>query len=80
MILKFLQVDKKQIYSSEYNNTGEFKDLRSCKFDINNIPRYDQVFMEKHGFISNLSILDILFNLGPESTDYLTSLDTSIEI
>jgi hypothetical protein len=42
--------------------------------------KYDQVFMEKHGFISNLSILDILFNLGPESTDYLTSLDTSIEI
>jgi hypothetical protein len=41
--------------------------------------RYDQVFMEKHGFIPNLSILDLLFNLGPESGEYLNKLNTSIE-
>ena len=41
---------------------------------------YPQVFMEKHGFITNLSILDLLFNLGPESTDYLNNIDTSIKI
>ncbi len=32
---------------------------------------YTQVFSSKHGFISNLSILDILFNLGPNSSNYL---------
>ena len=32
---------------------------------------YWQVFQHKHGFQSNLSILDLLFNLGPESVFYL---------
>jgi hypothetical protein len=28
---------------------------------------YSQVFMEKHGFLPNLSIIDLLFNEGPNS-------------
>ncbi|MCK8481444.1 WbqC family protein [Psychroserpens algicola] len=32
---------------------------------------YAQVFDEKHGFISNLSILDLLFNEGPNTELYL---------
>ena len=32
---------------------------------------YYQVYADKHGFISNLSILDLLFNMGPESIFYL---------
>lgn len=32
---------------------------------------YFQVFACKHGFISNLSIMDLLFNEGPESIVYL---------
>ena len=32
---------------------------------------YYQVFREKHGFLPNLSILDLLFNMGPESIFYL---------
>ncbi|MGB1831538.1 MAG: WbqC family protein, partial [Flavobacteriaceae bacterium] len=30
-----------------------------------------QVFQNKFGFIENLSILDLLFNLGPNTLDYL---------
>jgi len=33
--------------------------------------RYEQVFIEKHGFLSNLSILDLLFCTGPESVSIL---------
>ena len=33
--------------------------------------RYWQVFEGKHGFQVNLSILDLLFNMGPESIFYL---------
>lgn len=35
--------------------------------------RYPQVFEQKHGFISNLSILDLLFNEGPNSELYIKS-------
>ena len=32
---------------------------------------YYQVYQTKHGFLKNLSILDLLFNMGPESVFYL---------
>ena len=32
---------------------------------------YYQVYQQKHGFLSNLSILDLLMNTGPESILYL---------
>lgn len=35
---------------------------------------YFQVFAQKYGFISNLSIMDLLFNEGPESILYLKRL------
>ena len=34
---------------------------------------YTQTFAEKHGFIPNLSIIDLVFNVGPEASRYLTS-------
>lgn len=34
-------------------------------------PPYHQVFQSKHGFIGGLSVLDLIFNLGPQSLDYL---------
>ena len=33
--------------------------------------RYYQVYERKHGFLPNLSILDLLFNMGPESVFWL---------
>ena len=32
---------------------------------------YYQVYQQKHGFLPNLSILDMLFNMGPEGIFYL---------
>jgi len=32
---------------------------------------YYQVYQQKHGFLKNLSVLDLLFNMGPESIFYL---------
>ncbi len=76
-ILKLLKVEVKYTHSTEYKHTGNFTDLRNHKFDSRKLERYDQVFMEKNGFIPNLSILDLLFNLGPESTDYLNKINIS---
>lgn len=42
----------------------------------NEQPKYEQVFSERHGFIPDLSILDLLFNLGPETNKYLSDLMT----
>jgi hypothetical protein len=33
--------------------------------------QYFQVFSEKYGFLNNLSVLDLLFNVGPETTSIL---------
>ena len=40
--------------------------------------KYTQVFSSKHGFIPNLSILDVLFNLGPNSSNYLKNISLKI--
>jgi hypothetical protein len=34
---------------------------------------YTQVFSPKHGFLPDLSIIDLIFNMGPESGDFLVS-------
>jgi hypothetical protein len=35
---------------------------------------YFQVFSQKHGFLSDLSVMDLLFNEGPDSILYLKKL------
>ena len=35
------------------------------------VERYIQMFDDKHGFIPNLSILDLLFMEGPNAISYL---------
>ena len=65
--------------TTKYFDKGDFFDLRNYTWKLKKQEKYDQVFMEKKGFIPNLSILDLLFNLGPESADYVNNLDLSIE-
>lgn len=57
----------------EFPKEGEdFRHLTDAKkgksFDF---PSYYQIFSDKHGFLSNLSILDALFHQGPETISYL---------
>ena len=80
VILKLLQEEKEVKTTTEYLHQGNFSDLRNHNWNFKKQERYDQVFMEKHGFIANLSILDLLFNLGPESADYLHKLAISMNI
>ncbi len=41
-------------------------------------PKYYQTFDEKTGFLGNLSVLDLLFHLGPEAAIYLSKLKMDI--
>jgi hypothetical protein len=47
--------------------------LISKKFNPELTP-YTQVFSTAHGFLPNLSVLDCLFNLGPETGAYLEAI------
>ena len=61
-----------EIVSSNTINHERMDNLISTK--INSKKRfnsYTQVFDLKHGFISNLSIIDLLFNLGPNTLSHL---------
>ena len=78
VILDLLQEENNSTPTVEYLHSGNFTDLRNHDFTLEDPEKYNQVFMEKHGFIPNLSILDLLFNLGPETSDYLHNLDISI--
>ena len=70
-ILRFLQVEKELNFTSKFQKECNRLDFRSSKFILKNQEEYQQVFCEKYSFIPNLSILDVLFNLGPETTSYL---------
>lgn len=41
-----------------------------CSFEGNNLPYY-QIFADKNGFKNNLSIVDLLFNMGNEAILYI---------
>lgn len=63
-------------FQKEYNKelyTDLRFDISPKNLELNNFnyPPYYQNFINKFGFISNLSILDLVFNLGLESIYYL---------
>jgi hypothetical protein len=51
-----------------YLTNPKIKDASGFTFHF---PQYTQVFDTKFGFIENLSIIDLLFNLGPDTGPYL---------
>ena len=60
--------------TNSYQKDIDGLDLRDYTFDKQTLPSYTQVFSEKHGFTPHLSILDLLFNEGPNTETYLQSL------
>ncbi len=75
IVQKCLGMKMKFEKTSEYFHTvDEFTDLRflaNGKKDHSQFETYMQVFGDKHGFINNLSILDLLFSEGRFALDYL---------
>lgn len=63
--------EKTQEYFHEVNDIQDYRYLVNGKKDPSNFEPYTQVFEEKHGFINNLSILDLLFNEGRYALEYL---------
>ncbi len=63
--------EKTDEYFHEIPNLKDFRPLANGKKDGNQFEPYTQVFDDRHGFITNLSILDLLFNEGRFALDYL---------
>lgn len=66
-----IQPKKTTEFFHEVPDYSDFRHLVNGKKDTTQIEEYTQVFNEKHGFINNLSILDLLFNDGRYAVDYL---------
>ena len=74
VLLRSLKMNKHFDFTSTYEKSNlELMDLRLIKSadEEINLLRYYQVFENKNGFIPNLSIIDAVFNLGPETKNYL---------
>ena len=73
IILPLIGLDTKLTLTDSYIQTNEldFREKLSPKYkgeSLNfNVKPYYQVFKEKFGFVENLSIFDLLFNMGNES-------------
>ena len=66
-----LLVTKTLEYNTNYNGL-DFRSLADAKNNIDyKLENYTQVFSDKHSFIKNLSILDLLFMEGTNALTYL---------
>jgi len=80
MLCRIIGIENKIFFTEHFQKEpGNTLDLRSAihpkkQATISNFPNYNQVFAERHGFIPNLSIIDLLFNLGPETIPYLEEI------
>lgn len=63
--------DETSEYFHEINDKKDFRKLINGKKDESAFESYTQVFGDKHGYLNNLSILDLLFNEGRYALDYL---------
>lgn len=77
LICRLIGIETAVAYTQEYMETHNpgYCDLREAihpkKEAIEVTPRYYQVFASKNGFIPNLSIIDLLCNMGNESVLFL---------
>ena len=75
-ICRLIGLDEELPLTDSFQLSGDFLDFRKGispkeKYQIPDpdfqANPYAQVFLEKHGFVPNMSILDLLFCAGPEA-------------
>jgi hypothetical protein len=74
LILHILRQKKELFFTNEFQKNFDGIDLResiNVKPETRN-PKYYQVFAAKSGFTPHLSVIDLLFNTGLETVNYLT--------
>ena len=64
-------IDDYNNYSDHNNYSNHKKNSDYNNYSHYNLQQYYQTFQRRNGFIPGLSVLDLLFNMGPESILYL---------
>ena len=77
-ISELIDIQPNVSYTEGFSSSPSMRDFRMAinpkhpEPDPGFVPKpYYQVYQQKHGFLPNLSVLDLLFNMGPESILYL---------
>ena len=78
LISNLLDLDLDYKISVEYvektNDIIDLRDLSNARKEKKiDTPKYIQVFESKHGYINNLSIIDLIFSEGPNSVSLITN-------
>ena len=77
-ILQILKQEKQFSLTEEFQKSPEMIDFRSAfsaKKDTEyNMDEYYQTFSDKLGFIEDLSIIDLICNMGPEAISYIKKI------
>lgn len=78
-ILKILKINKEIIYTDDFakavNADEDYRvSLSKWSPEMTRFPKYYQVFEDRQPFVSNLSVLDLIFNEGPEAVAYLANI------
>lgn len=71
------KVDILSVSQQQAREVGEGSTEKAGEESLPAFPPYQQVFSDRHGFVSNLSILDLLLCEGPLATDYLRRLNNA---
>ena len=67
-----LNHEKSKSYNENYSGVNDLRDLSVARKEKEYAtPKYIQVFESKHGYLPNLSILDILFSEGNNTTSLI---------
>ena len=67
-----LNHEKSESYNENYSGVNDLRDLSVARKEKEYAtPKYIQVFESKHGYLPNLSILDILFSEGNNTTSLI---------
>lgn len=76
LILEWTDIEMKselsKSYKIQYKNSLDLREnIENKKYSSSENIIYKQVFSDKNGFLNDLSIIDLIFNEGPNSISYL---------
>lgn len=78
ILVNIIEIDTPYSFTNKFDKQTPYIDARflidAKKEPLYQFSHYNQVLQTEGSFISNLSILDLIFNIGPETYQYLSQI------